>query len=270
MKMNSLLSRILYSSSRRGHDNHKIARRVVIIVVLFFSLVVFFGENFADYRTMRLAKPFFVVHNSIKEMGLFFYDKETLIGDNLNLEEKVEELEVKLLYFDNLKDENREIKKILFYSKENSPGILASVLSRPPKSPYDVIIIDAGSEDGIKKGMMVTTYGYAFLGSIEEVYATMSKVKLASFPKEESNVIISPTDLVATAVGRGGENMEITLSRSSEVNAGDRVMLAGNNPLLLGVVEKTELNLSNSFQKIFFRLPINLQELRYVVVNQNE
>lgn len=167
--------------------------------------------------------------------------------------------------------------------KNNLPEILTcpsfslqrvSIISRPPQSPYDILIIDAGSDNGVRAGMPVTAYGNVLLGYVAEVFPTISKVKLISFSNEETSVLIesagtgTSTAVSAIAVGRGGENLEIKLPSSIAINSGDQVKTMGNLPFIVGTIEKVEISLSDPFQKLLFRLPVNIQELKYVMIEK--
>ena len=148
----------------------------------------------------------------------------------------------------------------------------AGVLSRPPLSPYDVLIIDLGSTGGVKAGMTVLASSNILLGYVTDVFPKTSKVKLISFPGEETSVVIEASSTMekisALAVGRGNGEMEIRIPSAIEIHSGDQIITPGSSPLNLGAVEKTEINLSDPFQKIYFRLPINLQELQEVIVEK--
>lgn len=198
-----------------------------------------------------------------------FKSKKNIQKENLELKEKNSELEAKILICDVFRRENEELKS--FFSRDNNKkSILSVVVSRPPQSPYDILIIDAGSDDGVKNGMAATAYSDVFIGYAVEVFPKTSKIKLLSFPSEETNVYIqsagNETRISAIAIGKGGGNMEIKLPNSIEINSGDRITNTSVFPLLIGIVEKVEVNLLESYQTILFRLPVNIQELKYIIV----
>lgn len=169
----------------------------------------------------------------------------------------------------NCKDNLQEVLTCPSFSLQRVP-----IISRPPQSPYDILIIGAGSENGIKTGMTAMAQDNVLLGYVAEVFPSASKVKLISFPNEETNVLIessgtgTSTVVSAIAVGRGGENLEIKLPSSLAINSGDQVKTMGNFPLMAGTIEKVEMNLSDPFQKLLFRLPVNIQELKYVMIEK--
>lgn len=229
-----------------------------IVLVLFLALAVF-TDSFRR-PLVFVFSPFIKLGQSINNWRQSDIQKE-----NYGLKTEIEELKAKLLSYQALQKENGAIGN-------NKQYIFASIVSRPPQAPYDILLIDAGAEHGIKTGMAVTAFGDILLGSVAEVFPKISKVKLISFPEEEINVLIEPTydvgGISAIAIGRGGENLEIKLPSSIEIKSGDQIMTMGTFPLSVGVVEKVEINLSDPFQKILFRLPLNLQYLKYVMLEK--
>jgi cell shape-determining protein MreC len=116
--------------------------------------------------------------------------------------------------------------------------------------------------------MQVLAYGDILLGYITEVFSSSSKVKLISFPDEETNAVLFSLNTPATVVGRGDGNFEIKIPKSIEANVGEKVAISGANPLLLGMIDKIEIQPSDPFQKLYFRFPFNIQELKKVIVKK--
>lgn len=197
----------------------------------------------------------------------FFKDKNRLAEEIKQLTEKNAELENKFLMFEPLRAENEELKSLLSRTNDKKT-ILAGIIASPPQSPYDVIIIDAGSDDGAAAGMRVTAYSDIIIGYMVEVFPKTSKVKLISSDGEETNVMIMAGNekIAAVSAGLGGGNMEIKIPNSIQVKSGDKIMTMGTFPLLAGIVERAEVNLSDPFQRILFRSPVNLRQVKYVTI----
>lgn len=200
-----------------------------------------------------MMRPFFNISNSLKEN---------------DLKNKNAELEAKLLSLSQLEKENNDLKSLLSRVKNPQNYILANIISRPPQSPYDILIVDAGENQGVKKDSLVTAFSEILLGRVVEVYPDFSKVKLISFPQEQTAVNLLNSNISANAIGYGGENLYIELPDSIEVSPNDTIVTQGLYPLAIGVIEKTEINTSQSLKKFFFRLPVNLQELKYVLIEK--
>ncbi|PIT89092.1 MAG: hypothetical protein COU27_02140 [Candidatus Levybacteria bacterium CG10_big_fil_rev_8_21_14_0_10_36_7] len=244
-------------------------------LVIVFSLITFHKptKKAVSSALIKIATPLFragdFVGKWVEGKGFVFKDKQSLLDENLVLKERNMELENRQILFSFLEEENKNLKA-LFLSTEGREYILASIVSRPPQSPYDILIIDSGLEQGIREGMLVTAYGSVLIGHISEVYQRESKVKLISFPGETTNLFLQKINLAITSIGKGGENLEINLPNSIEISSGNSIMTEGNFPLIAGFVERIEVNLSDPFQKVFFRLPVNLHNLRNVMVEKKK
>lgn len=255
------------------HQNNPPKVKLVVIFLVF--LIAIFLGNF-------LRKPFFPIFGSILKYGWQAIEqiKPDTKKENSRLIEENESLKTRIISLEYLEKENQELKS--FFSR--LPGektakeyILASIISKPPQSPYDVLIIDVGQDNGIKNGMRVFAYGDILLGYIVEVASKESKIKLFSFPGEKINVLIQNStggeNISVTAEGLGGGNFKIKLPDSIEVKIGDKITGTGlpaqaGGLLILGVVEKIETNQSDPFQKIYFRTPINIRYLSRVLIER--
>jgi len=241
------------------------------LAALFLALILFNGPvgHFLSKPVMAVGRPFLTMSDSLKtwwQENIFLLEKkENLESENKILRQKIEKLKIKAALLG--AKEKDEGKFANFLPKTSGRKYLtASILSRPPQNPYDTLLIDAGSKDGVKEGMTATAYGDVFLGYISEVFGNTSKITLASFPERETNVMLASSSISAMAVGRGGGNFEIILPRSLKVSPGEAVIIPGRHPMLMGIVEKILADFSDPFQKILFRLPVNIQELKYVTL----
>ncbi len=250
--------------------NKKFPKRNIFLSLVLGLFLIFFIFN-ASARKI-VVSPLITISQPFLKMNNSFSGWWNGNDEKLKLKEKIAELESKILSLSSLEKENQELKNLFSRPEDAQRYILAAIVSRPPQSPYDVFIIDTGSDNGIKGGMRVTAFSNILLGYVTDVFSKTSKIKLVSFPEEETNVLIESVStgakISALATGRGGGDMEIKIPSSLEVHSGDRIMTPGTYPLMLGIVERAEINLSDPFQKIFFRLPLNLQELKYVMIEK--
>lgn len=193
--------------------------------------------------------------------------KQTLIDENQSLKEKIQNDELKLLNVDVLSLENEDLKAMLG-RKSSKDAVLAGVLSKPPQSPYDTLILDAGSTEGVVKGDLVMAGEDIAIGEISEVFENSSQVKLYSSPGEEVVVTIGSGGLSATASGKGGGNFEAKIPRDIPISKGDVVLMPGINPILYGTVEDVEIRPADSFQYVLFKSPVNASFLSRVLVRK--
>ena len=243
----------------------------LILIVIIFSD---FSFRVVNRPAMFVLSPFLGLKTSfgkwMQSLTLGFIEKKTLQAENEALHERIMEMETKIALSDALEKENSMLKAA-FSAETRKNFLLASIISRPPQTPYDMLIIDSGSSIGVKEGMQVSAFGSVLLGYVVDVFPDMSKIKLISSFGEETNVLLESLGIPVIAVGRGGENFEITLPRTVKVDIGERVITLGNQPMLVGIIEKIEHQTTDPLQKIIFRLPVNIQYLnRVFLLKANE
>ena len=180
-----------------------------------------------------------------------------------SLKEKNIELENKAVLLESAKKENEELKIILSRPDKKVIFLVQSSLVLLNR-PYDMVVIDAGSDNGVKQGMKAVAYGGILIGHIAEVFPGASKIKLVSYPGEETNLIIENAKISAIGLGLGGGNIEVKIPSSVKVISGDKINTEGTLHYLLGTADKIEADTLNPFQKIIFRMPVNLNELQKI------
>ncbi len=239
-------------------------------LVALILIVVIFGDfsfGIINKPIMYIVRPFFGTKNVFghwwQNLKTEFNEKKSLQEENEMLREKIMQMETKITRSEILEKEN-VILKNTFSAEEKQNFLLASIIFRPPMTPYDILIIDSGSDSGIKEGMQVSAFGNVLLGYVADLFSDTSKIKLISSFGEETNVILESSGIPAIAIGRGGENFEIMLPRAVKVDVGERIITLGKRPMLIGIVEKIEHQEADPFQKLIFRLPINIQYLSHV------
>lgn len=244
-----------------------------------FAIIVILGatNNSARMAVSRLvlfvSLPFLNVGNLFLEGGdeifSLFKNKKNITEELDKTRERIRGMETAVMETEILKKENIDLKKFFSQSDKKS-YILGSIISRPPRSPYDTMIIDAGSENGAANGMRVLVYSNIFAGYVAETFPNYSKVKLLSFPGEETGVsIISDNrNISASAIGAGGGNMEVRLPDSIKLIQESKITTEETFPLVIGMVETIELDDNSSFQKIKFRLPVNFNEIKNVFIEK--
>lgn len=251
--------------------------RYFLIAVLFFLLIFLFfnRENAAQIKFFRRlsagANSAVSVKNKIynPKTGFYYFNsKKSLLEENSKLKEENEKLRAESAGKEKFLKENKELLSMLGRKSEKN-FILASVAYRPPVSQFDTILIDAGALNGVRRGMKVSVFQSVALGEIEEVFQKTSKVKLYSYEGNKINVFIGNSSSSASAIGKGSENFEIIFPKDTLVSVGDQILTTETFSLILGKINKIIKNDSDPFQKIYFRYPVNLNEVRYVEVQIN-
>lgn len=246
------------------------------------GLLVVFGALFIYFRdpvfrafsggAHTIFRPAFIVKNKIGGMfsGIHtaFQSKGTLKKENEELKLKLVDGEAKLLNYNTLVNENSHLKEILNRKQENTNLVVSAILSKPNKSPYDTLVIDAGEDHGIGNGSLVFALGSIPIGRVAEVYAKTSKVILFSTSGEKTEVVLEGMDAFVEVVGRGGGNFEITLPRDFSVSEGTAVTFPGISSYIVATVSTIISDPRDSFSKALLVSPVNIQQLKFVEVRK--
>ena len=189
---------------------------------------------------------------------LFVYNK------NKTLEEKVKELDSKILETNYIISENERLKKTIDDISYLSDEILAKVIVDKQSPFLKSIILNKGSKHGAKLGMAVLDEKY-LVGKIVEVNFTTSRVLLLSDLNSKIPVDIMPNGTLSILSGTGLNHGIIQYVRDQELIENDQtVYTSGAGGLFKsGIpVGKIEKNLTDNKLKVNFYS--DYSQLRYV------
>lgn len=103
--------------------------------------------------------------------------------------------------------------------------IYAGVLITPNVSPYDSLVIDKGSVDGVVPQTVVYRNNTTPIGIIAKADSSTSVVTLFSSPGMQVDVYVRGPNVHAKATGVGGGALEVLLPHGVKVHEGDSVLL---------------------------------------------
>lgn len=257
---------------RRPYQQQRRALVIIggVIVVVVGVMHVTLPHLFPAFFT-AIARPFWRTEFSIENGALNSPAK--LLADNQSLLRQLDEARIRLDTIGAVESENRELKVLLgrgTTTPVRNPGILAAVLMRPPLSAYDELIIDIGRDHALATSSLVYVPGDILVGRVVDVLGTTAKVTLFSSAGESYPVLIGQTHAAATAVGRGGGHYEAQVSRDTAVIEGDFVLNAGFSNKPFGIVSAVLLDPTQPFKTVLFAPPVNIYQLRWVVVKNRE
>lgn len=261
----------------RHRDNRFINRTffsVVLICVLVFSILLIPSIRGTFSRWLYMVAPSFwewgdTTFAEIRTFNALVVDKRKIIAENEGL--RADLLRMETLVLDrNLLAERIVALEELLSRKGSDNRISAHLLWKPGRALYDVFVVDAGASKGVAKGDRVVYAGSGVVGEVIEVYPTSAKVKLYSSPGEARKVLVGEQEIPAIALGRGMGNFETRVPRGSLLVAGQHVFLppfiSGEEKLILGVIGVVEEDPEEPFDRILFRVPFNVQEMRFVEI----
>ncbi len=124
--------------------------------------------------------------------------------------------------------------------QSGSSGILAGVIARPPESPYDVLVVGAGENEGVALGMEAFGAADVPLGVVSSVLADVSRVTLFSAPGMTTNASVGRANVPLTLTGAGAGAMNASVARTAGVAVGDTVFVPGPGMLPIGSVVRID------------------------------
>ncbi len=170
---------------------------------------------------------------------------------------------------DLLAAENAQLRAELGRPAENRQIILAGVLEGPPGTPYDTLMLDAGSALGVTPGARVFAGGLA-IGEVDTVYTAVSRITLYSAPGRSYQALVAGAKgpVPALVEGQGAGSMQARVPAGSVVAVGDGVVFPGAAGSLAAKVSAVVTVPGESFKTLYLRLPVNLFDLRYVYIQK--
>ena len=159
-----------------------------LLALIIFSIILIFlsnlnfvgikylktGINEATYRISALVS---YPEKKINDTIIFFSDYFNAYKENQNLKIKIDKLNNNNLNYIYLENENKRLKEIVGENTSISKGIVSRVLIDKDGKFLKSIILNKGSKDGIKIGMVVLEKNY-LVGQIIEVNYTTSRAIL--------------------------------------------------------------------------------------------
>lgn len=261
-----------FHQRNKNNFGEGLGKLILPTLVLVVFIAIFTIPQSRDFIFMS-GSPLWHLKNNINTFfesnSALLSSKSDLIKENLSLKQEIESRKNDLILLDLVRQENIDLKNILNRKKNDQQLILGTVLIKPFLSLYDTMILDIGTFDGVEVGNQVLANGNVFIGYISEVYENTSKVVLYSSFGEKVKVSIGNNNIEKEAIGLGGGNFKIDISKEINIKEGDTVVLPSISPNVFGVVEKVSSKDSDSIQTVLFKMPINIFELKWVLVLLN-
>lgn len=221
---------------------------------LFFALAPLLLTLQAPERTiylhqisLTLSKPFLQTSRALSlavrktgdSIGRFW----NLYQNQVQLTERVSELEQKQVQMLELEKENDRLRKLLDFKKTlPSKTVAARVIGWDLVPWRKTILIDKGSRQGVKKRMAVVN-SEGLVGRVIEAGPFSSRVILLIDPESRVSAVLEESRDLAVAEGDGSSRLRVThIDRESPVKVGNLVLssgLGGIYPkgILIGKVE---------------------------------
>jgi rod shape-determining protein MreC len=199
-----------------------------------------------------------------------------LIQRNAELESEVASLETQVIELQQQLTEFQILSSLLDFARAypEYEYVGASVIGRDPSPFLQYVIINRGSDDGLRRGMTVVTQ-QGLVGRISRVTAASANVQLITDPALSINVRLQPSRDRAVLSGTiTGDLVLGFIPQAADVNPGDLVLTSGfggNYPpnILIGQVTSIRSQDYDLFQSGSVQPVVDFEQLEIVLIITN-
>jgi rod shape-determining protein MreC len=264
-------------------------RSTVLIILILLSLAGVALDQNDDLQPIEdLALRFVIpiqakltaVANSVSDLTQTTRDIRELRRRNEELRSLADSLMIENVRLKEVEAENETLRRLLDFTQANpshsykAAEIKGRVIGRDPSNFLSYLIIDAGSQQGIERGMPVVTER-GLVGRIADVGSNWAKVMLIIDPSSSVNALIQSSRATGVIEGQVGGNLVMKyIPQEDTVNVNDIVLtsgLGGNFPkaLIIGQVTTVYQHDIEMFQEAHIRPTVDFDELETVLVITN-
>ena len=248
---------------------------IIIVAVLFLSWwLIPITHDVAGGIISPVQKLFSKISYRVINISDYWGGYDQLNQTKSNLTDQLTELEKRVVDYNTIKQENDDLKKELKFVKnyKDFKTLIASIVSQSLLPENQIIVVDKGSNDGLKTGDTVISDGN-LIGMISKANEYTSQVVLLT---DNSSQVPGRIQNEAKTSGmiKGEHGLGLVLEmipKNELVNIGDYAVTSGldkNIPaqLLIGKVNEIKNSTEDVFQKIIITPLINYHKINLVTI----
>jgi len=215
-------------------------------------------------------------YQAVQEFVSAPQDTAQLRQRNSELEAEVANLQTQIIQLQEQLSETNVLSALVDFARANPENRYqaAAVIARDPSPFLQYVIINRGSDDGLRRGMPVVTQK-GLIGRIVAVTAGAARVQLITDPSSTVNVRLEPSGAQAILQGQlSGEIVLDMIPQGANVQAGDLVLtsgLGGGYPpnILIGQVANIRSRDQDIFQRASVQAVADFSQINIVLVIVN-
>ena len=176
---------------------------IVITIVILILIVIFsntdseisFLDNAASKLVMPVQNGLTYLKNKISGNSTFFTDTNNLKQENEELSKRNSELEQSLRELESIKSENETLKEYLGLTEKYGEysTVPAYIINKDISNYSKTVVINVGSDDGIKENMTVIA-DQGLVGQVISVTSDTAKVRTIIDTSSSVSCLLSTTD----------------------------------------------------------------------------
>ncbi|MEN6410448.1 MAG: rod shape-determining protein MreC [Anaerolineaceae bacterium] len=257
-------------------------RSIVIGLIVVGLLVLALGGFLTPLFSGTLG-PLVAVQRWVSSRYMAIYEFVTVPRDvaslrqrNAELETEVSRLQAQVIELQQQLNEAQVLYSLLDFARTRPENqyVACSVIGRDPSPFLNYVIIDHGSNDGLRHGMPVVTEK-GLVGRVDAVTASAARVQLITDPSSVVNVRFESSD--SEAILTGSVTGDLTLEMVPQdlaVNTGDVILTSGLGGLypsniFIGQVVNVSKRETDLFQSASIQPVVDFSTLEAVLVITN-
>jgi rod shape-determining protein MreC len=255
----------------------------IVLVLLVIGLIALALGGYLTPLSRIVFTPFISVQTwistrfqGLNELLTSPSDMASLRQQNAQLEAENSRLQTQIIELQEQLADTKVLSALLDYKRAQleQVSLAAQVIAYDPNPFLQYVIINRGSDDGLRRGMPVVTHK-GLVGRIAAVSPNASRVQLITDPVSHINVRLQPSGVDAVLNGSlTGELSLSMISQNATVNPGDLVLtsgLGGAYPanLLIGQVTSVTKRDYDLFQTASVQPVVDYSQLQIVLVITN-
>ena len=260
----------------------------IIITIIILVLVVIFSngetntsffENAATNLVMPIQNGLTYLKNKLSGNGTFFTDINNLKEENEKLKQRNSELEQSLRELENIKTQNETLQEYLNLSEKYGEynTIPSYVINKDISNYSKTIVINVGSDDGVKENMTVIG-DQGLVGHVISVTNGTAKVQTIIDTASSVSCTMSTTDESIVCKGTLDEDSTLRgmyIPTDANVVQGDSVETSGLGGIYpkgihVGIVRSVEnaQNITDRYATIDTAVDFDKLDTVLVIINQ--
>lgn len=251
---------------------------LVVIGLLFLAISGYLGQVFkvAVNPLVEVQSWVSVRYSAVYEFMTIPRDLIALQQRNNELENEVARLQSQVILLQQRLREADVLYALLDFARARpeSRYVAAAVIGRDPSAFMHYLLIDHGSDDGLRHGMPVVTE-QGLVGRVDAVTAGAARIQLITDPGFSANVSIQPSQTNALINGSitGDINLEM-VPQDVTLQSGDLILtsgLGGDYPtdIIIGQVVTVRKLETSLFQNASIQPVVDFTNLKAVLVIVN-
>lgn len=248
---------------------------LVVVGILALALGGYFNFVSNDFNNVLVTTQSWISSRflAIQDFLTVPRDVIALRQQNASLQNDMARLQAQVVQLQQQVAETQALAALVNFSRSNpeSSYTAASVIGRDPSPFLHYIIIDRGSNDGLRRGMPVVT-DQGLVGRVDAVISSAARVQLITDPASVINVRLEKTGREAQLVGTISGDLALDLiPQDVVIGPGDVILtsgLGGGYPtdLIVGQVLTVRKQDSDLFQQATIQPVVDFSQLKIVLI----